>query len=144
MDRRITMDESKAFTIVSALANGVNPLTGELFAFDSPYQAPDVIRALYSAVRALETVNRRSARVHASLGNAGKAWSEEEDRQLLAEFDRGRPIAELAQAHSRTRGGIQARLVRHGRLQAPLDPRPSLYRQAASSASSVQDRDLGS
>ena len=45
------MEEARALTIVTALASGVNPLTGELFAVDSPYQSPDVIRALYSAVR---------------------------------------------------------------------------------------------
>ena len=47
------MEEARAHAIVSALANGVNPLTGELFAVDSPYQSPDVIRALYCAVRSL-------------------------------------------------------------------------------------------
>jgi hypothetical protein len=118
------MDETKAFTIVAALANGVNPLTGEVFAADSPYQAPDVIRALYSAVRALEAASRRRTRVQSTAsGNAGKPWSDEEDRQLLSGFDSGRTLAELAQAHGRTRGGIQARLVRHGRL-LPEGDRP--------------------
>ena len=56
------MDEARALTIVSALANGVNPLTGELFAIDSPYQSPDVIRAMYCAVRALEAAGRRRTR----------------------------------------------------------------------------------
>jgi hypothetical protein len=55
--------------------------------------------------------------------NAGKPWSDDEDRQLLSAFDNGRPLAELAQSHSRTRGGIQARLIRHGRL-APEGDRP--------------------
>ena len=118
------MDEARAFTIVSALANGVNPLTGELFAVDSPYQSPDVIRALYSAVRALEGVGRRRVRAESpASNNAGKPWSDEEDRQLLAAFDGGQPLAEIAQTHGRTRGGIQARLIRHGRL-APEGDRP--------------------
>lgn len=118
------MEEARALTIVSALANGVNPLTGELFAVDSPYQSPDVIRALYCAVRALEAAGRRRTRGQGpASNNAGKPWTEEEDRQLLSAFDAGRPLAELAQAHSRTRGGIQARLVRHGRL-VPEGGRP--------------------
>jgi hypothetical protein len=111
------MDENKALTIVSALANGVNPATGELFAADSPYQAPDVIRALFSAVRVLEvSVQRRTRARNDTFGNAGKPWSDEEDQRLLAEFDNGRPLAELASLHGRTHGGIQARLERHGRL----------------------------
>jgi hypothetical protein len=118
------MDEARALTIVAALASGVNPLTGELFALDSPYQSPDVIRALYSAVRALEAASRRRTRgPGAATSNAGKPWSEDEDRQLLSGFDDGRPLTELAQAHGRTRGGIQARLVRHGRL-TPDGDRP--------------------
>jgi hypothetical protein len=111
------MDESKALTIVSALANGVNPATGELFAADSPYQAPDVIRALFRAVQLLElNVQRRTRARNDGFGNAGKPWSDEEDQRLLAEFDNGRPLAELASLHGRTHGGIQARLERHGRL----------------------------
>ena len=118
------MDEARALAIVSALANGVNPLTGELFAADSPYQSPDVIRALYCALRALEAAGRRRMRAQsAATSNVGKPWSEAEDHQLLSAFDGGRPLAELAQAHGRTRGGIQARLIRHGRL-APEGDRP--------------------
>ncbi|HEY7640893.1 MAG TPA: hypothetical protein VH814_14295 [Steroidobacteraceae bacterium] len=118
------MDEARALTIVAALASGVDPLSGELFAADSPYQAPDVIRALYSAVRALEAAGRRRTRgPRAATSNAGKPWSDDEDRQLLSGFDDGRPLAELAQAHGRTRGGIQARLIRHGRL-TPEGGRP--------------------
>jgi hypothetical protein len=117
------MEEARALTILTALAGGVNPLTGELFAVDSPYQSPDVIRALYCALRALETAGRRRLRGPGATSNAGKPWSDDEDRQLLSAFDNGRPLAELAQSHSRTRGGIQARLIRHGRL-APEGDRP--------------------
>jgi hypothetical protein len=117
------MEEARALTILTALAGGVNPLTGELFAVDSPYQSPDVIRALYCALRALETAGRRRLRGPEAHSNAGKPWSDDEDRQLLSAFDNGRPLAELAQSHSRTRGGIQARLIRHGRL-APEGDRP--------------------
>jgi hypothetical protein len=113
------MDEIKALTIVSALANGVNPLTGEIFTSDSPYQSPDVVRALYVSVRALELSARRRLRARERLpGNAGKPWSEEEDNRLLSEFDRGSAVAQLAQAHQRTQAGIQARLEKHGRLHS--------------------------
>ena len=118
------MEDARALTIVTALASGVNPLTGELFAADSPYQSPDVIRALYIAVRALEATGRRRTRgPGAASSNAGKPWSDAEDRQLLSAFDNGQPLAELAQTHGRTRGGIQARLIRHGRL-TPEGDRP--------------------
>ncbi|MBL8270709.1 hypothetical protein [Steroidobacter sp.] len=113
------MDDSKALSIVSALANGVNPQTGEVFDIDSPYQSADVIRALYVAVRALEMVTRTKARNARTRmpGNAGKPWTEEEDRELLEKFDGGETVAQLARAHDRTMAGIQARLERHGRMQ---------------------------
>jgi len=112
------MDDNKALNIVSALANGVNPQTGEMFEVDSPYQAADVIRALYVAVRALELSNRSKARGNRARmpANAGKPWAEQEDRDLLEKFDAGLSLAQLAQAHDRTLAGIQARLERHGRL----------------------------
>ncbi|MFC4308992.1 hypothetical protein ACFPN2_07870 [Steroidobacter flavus] len=112
------MDDNKALSIVSALANGVNPQTGEMFEVDSPYQAADVIRALYVAVRALELSNRSKARGTRGRmpANAGKPWAEQEDRELLERFDAGLSLAQLAQSHDRTMAGIQARLERHGRL----------------------------
>jgi hypothetical protein len=114
------MDDIKALSIVSALANGVNPQTGEVFEVESPYQCADVIRALYIAVRALETTTRTKSRPSRSRtpGNAGKAWTEREDQELLEKFDQGVAIVDLARAHDRTPAGIQARLERHGRLQA--------------------------
>jgi|SoiMethySBSTD1v2_1073268.scaffolds.fasta_scaffold353408_2 hypothetical protein len=111
------MDDSKATAIVSALANGVNPLTGEIFPASSPYQAPEIVRALHTAVRALESGRQsRPPQRSEALGNVGKPWSKDEDQRLLAEFDRGRPLPELAQAHARTLAGIEARLEKHGRL----------------------------
>lgn len=112
------MDDNKALNIVSALANGVNPQTGEMFEVDSPYQAANVIRALYVAVRALELSNRSKLRGNRSRlpTNAGKPWAEQEDRDLLEKFDAGLSLAQLAQTHDRTVAGIQARLERHGRL----------------------------
>lgn len=113
------MDEIKALAIVSALANGVNPLTGEIFPADSPYQTADVVRALFLARRALETPSKPRARAHLP-DNAGKRWTDEEDRKLLREFDRGGEIPDLAQAHGRTTAGIQARLEKYGRVQTQI------------------------
>lgn len=115
------MDESRAFSIVSALANGVNPLTGEVFPADSPYQTAEVVRALFLVSRMLEAPAK--SRVRSSVpGNAGKPWTAEEDQQLLQEFDRGIVIAELARSHGRTTAGIQARLEKHGRVHASTTP----------------------
>jgi hypothetical protein len=120
------MDDQEALNIVSALASGANPLSGEMFAADSPYQSPGVIRALFAAQRALAaqlqpsqrpTKAQPAAPSSATSSNAGKPWSTEEDKELLAAFDADRPIAEIACAHARTLGGVRARLEKHGRLE---------------------------
>jgi len=111
------MDDNKIIGIVSALANGVNPITGEIFPSSSPYQAPEIVRALHAAVRALQGGREaRPAQRADAPGNVGKPWSKDEDQRLLAEFERGRSPAELAQLHGRTLAGIEARLEKHGRL----------------------------
>jgi hypothetical protein len=113
------MDETKTVAILSALANGVNPLTGEIFSAESPYQHADVVRALYAAVERFkqgEQTNAKSRPRPEARTNVGKPWSDEEDRRLLAEFDRGRRPTEIAQDLGRTLAGIEARLERHGRL----------------------------
>jgi hypothetical protein len=115
------MDNQMALDIVSALANGTNPRTGEVFDIDSPYQSADVIRALFIAMRALELTGSKARSNRARLpANAGKPWTEQEDRELLAKFDEGQSVAQLAETHDRTLPGIQARLERHGRLQGKV------------------------
>ena len=49
------MDINCAKEIITALANGVNPMTGGILPSDSVCNEPDVIRALYTAAEALDT-----------------------------------------------------------------------------------------
>ena len=112
------MNQSEALTVVRSLANGVDPASGEVFPAESPYQRADTVRALYAAAEALERAERFSRRRDDLPAKAGQPWSEDEDRRLLASFDAGRGLPELAAAHERTQTGIRARLVKYGRLAA--------------------------
>ncbi len=112
------MNPSEALSVVRSLANGVDPASGEVFAADSPYQRAETARALFIAAEALERSERFSRRRGDLPPKAGQPWSEDEDRKLLASFDSGRGLAELASAHERTQTGIRARLVKYGRLAA--------------------------
>ncbi|HET7158119.1 MAG TPA: hypothetical protein VFI62_03930, partial [Burkholderiales bacterium] len=47
------MEQQHAARILHALANGIHPATGEVFAADSPYQHPDTVRALFEAMRVM-------------------------------------------------------------------------------------------
>jgi hypothetical protein len=98
------MDQAQALALVRSLANGVDPESGEVFPPDSTYQRPQVVRALYEAAQMPV--------------KTGQPWSEEEDRKLLAAFDAGRALQELASAHERTMGAVRARLLKYGRINA--------------------------
>lgn len=51
--------------------------------------------------------------------NAGKPWTELEDRKLEDEFDSKMPISTIATEHGRTKGAIESRLVRLGKISKP-------------------------
>ena len=110
------MDASQALAVVRSLANGVDPATGEVFPAESAYQRPDVVRALYEAASALERQERYDRRKAEMPSKTGEPWSEDEDRKLLAAFDAGRALQELAAAHERTLGAVRARLLKYGRI----------------------------
>ena len=114
------MTPAQAKQIIEVLAGGVDPATGEVLPDDSPLSSPHVIRALFIAAKVLELMAAaKPARPAAAApGNAGKSWNEEEDQRLVAGFDAGTPVAELARTHERTTGAINSRLVKLGRLQA--------------------------
>ena len=121
------MTPAEARQIVEVLANGIDPATGEVLPDDSALSNPHVIRALFIAAKALELMAAaKPARPAAAApGNAGKAWTEEEDHRLLAAFDGGAPVAELARTHERTTGAINSRLIRLGRLHVSHDNPPA-------------------
>jgi hypothetical protein len=112
------MDQAQALAIVRSLANGVDPESGEVFAPDSAYQRPQVVRALYEAAAALERIERYERKRQQMPQKTGEPWTEDEDRKLLAAFDAGRALQELAAAHERTMGAVRARLLKYGRINA--------------------------
>jgi hypothetical protein len=112
------MDDSRAAEILKSLAAGVDPGDGTSVPASGPLQSPDVVRALFLAAETLEARTRLARRNTNLPRNAGKPWSQEEDDRLLAGFDGGIAVDALATAHERTRAGIEARLVKHGRLEA--------------------------
>ena len=82
-----------------------------------PVVGAQLAQALYFAAEALESRARLAARRgHVPARNAGRPWTADEDERLLTAFDAGTPLDALAGLHERTRSGIEARLVRHGRL----------------------------
>ena len=112
------MESTQALAVVRSLANGVDPESGEVFPPESAYQRPQVVRALYEAATALERIERFERRKAQLPSKTGEPWSEDDDRKLLAGFDAGRALQELAAVHERTTGAVRARLLKYGRINA--------------------------
>ena len=134
------MDHNAALAVLKSLADGIHPVTGEVFAPDSPYQRPDVVRALLYAIHILEAPSAASKRPASrpAAGNAGQPWSKEEDEKLLAAFDAGQLLQDIATAHGRSKLAIEARLAKFGRMPMPAGVRSGA--DAKSGMPQVRDR----
>jgi hypothetical protein len=113
------MQLDAALPIVRALADGVNPVTGEAYPEHSPYAEPRALRALFSAVDLMQREVEREKRRERLPANFGKPWTESEDRALTAEFDAGVAMGDIARKHARTQSSIRLRLEKLGKI-APL------------------------
>jgi len=117
------MQEREVVEVLSALASGAHPITGEVFEEDSPYNHPRVIRALF---RSIELIESRTGRVKKTLEEINRQqgrplrsnmrWSEE-DRRLIELLEEGVSTGEIASQFERTRGAIHSRLLSQGLLE---------------------------
>ena len=112
------MDTSRALEIVRCLADGSDPLTSNALPMDGPYRHPEVVRALFKAVYALQVLRQREKRREAMPLNSGRAWSAAEDTALRLAAEGGTAIPQLAEKHGRSLAAIKARLLK-------LEPRAS-------------------
>jgi len=115
------MNLTDAIAIIEELAEGIDPITGEVLPDCSPYRESSVIRALYTAAQQLKYQQDQSELPKIMPAKAGSSWTGEEDRQLVQEFEARFPIPAIADRHQRTREAIVARLVRLGKLASRYD-----------------------
>ncbi|MBE5760402.1 MAG: hypothetical protein E7334_00190 [Clostridiales bacterium] len=111
------MDIERAKEILSVLANGVNPITGEILPEDDSCNQIDVVRAINIVLRELNGYNKRPSRVSGEYENAGKPWSSKDDKELCRMFDEGYSKEELCSHFKRSQGALAARLVRLGWIE---------------------------
>ncbi len=116
--------------IVEALANGINPITGELLPNESPYNHPDVIRALFATLDLVKRPPNKPSKFKKSLEqkqaenienglskNAGLPWTDEQRLDLAKQFATGQEIKALAEVHGRTNGAITSELKKQGLIE---------------------------
>ena len=77
-----------------------------------------LLKEVFENVRS-QTESEASSQMKKQPANAGKPWTEMEEDKLLDEFDSKMSLAEIAKEHGRSRGGIEARLVKLGRISKP-------------------------
>lgn len=104
------MDISRAKEIVSALAEGVDPTTGEVLPDNSVCNKVEVVRAFYAILNHLdEKKPKKNLPV-----NTGKPWTKEDECLLIDLYRAGSSKKEICNTLQRTVSGVAARLVHLG------------------------------
>lgn len=105
------MDIERAKEILGYLADGIDPFTGTLLDEDSICNQADVVRAFHTIQIELDKRKKNNLPE-----NSGKPWTDELDKELAEMFDEGMSEKELSEHFKRTRGSINSRLKRLGKI----------------------------
>ena len=101
------MDINRATEILSTLAEGVDPTTGEILPDNSVCNKGEIVRALYTILNCLEEKKPKKNMP----ANAGKPWNKEDESLLVSLYHSGTPKKDICKALQRTESGVAARLV---------------------------------
>ncbi|MGI5985686.1 MAG: hypothetical protein GXY01_06380 [Clostridiales bacterium] len=107
------MDLTRAKELLSELADGINPLTGELLPDDSVCNQAEIVRAFHTVLAAIPAPKEKYIPP-----NAGKPWTSEDDEKLSQMYDAGSTKKDMCSYFQRTEGAIAARLVHIGKVQS--------------------------
>ena len=124
------MDTHKHIEVLEALANGIDPITGEILPNQSPYNHPEIIRSIFQVVDHLKNPLRKAKKPKKTLEekraenlekglprNAGISWNDQERQELKNSFASQCSIGEIALKHERTTGAIRSELKKLGLLE---------------------------
>jgi DNA-binding NarL/FixJ family response regulator len=119
------VNKAEVVDVLSALASGTDPISGEAFEEVSPYNHPQVIRALFGSLELIQTpVDKRPKKSQEEINREegrplrfNMRWSDEEDKELIGLIEQGTLTGEIAEQLQRTKGSIYSRLQRQGLLE---------------------------
>ena len=124
------MKLEKEIKVLEVLANGVDPVTGEVLDNKSPYNQPDVIRALFVILNELKNPTKKAKLPKKTLEekqdenvenglpkNAGLSWTSTEKEDLIKKYKLEVSIDELSKIHCRTKGAITSELKKQGLIE---------------------------
>ena len=104
------MDINRAKEILSTLAEGVDPTTGEVLPDNSVCNKGEIVRAFYAVLNHLEEKKPKKNLP----ANAGKPWTKEDEDLLIRLYQSGASKKDICKTLQRTTTGIAARLVHLG------------------------------
>ena len=107
------MNIRNAKAILEQLAQGANPMTGEMLPPDHVCNQGEVVRAFYAV---LDELNKETYLLKNQPENAGKPWTRTDDTMLCRMYNEGTPVIELSLYFKRTTGSISSRLKHLGIL----------------------------
>jgi hypothetical protein len=120
------MELEEARETVRALANGIDPTTGEVLPDSSPYNNPRIIRALFRVLdtstnekkskKSIEEKQQENLKAGRPK-NAGLPWTDELKAEVASKFRSGVPVEELSTHFERTRGAILSELAKQGLIE---------------------------
>ncbi len=105
------MDLQRAKELLSGLADGVDPLTGEVLPEDHVCNKAEIIRAFHCVLKSLPGKTSKP-----QPENTGKPWDDADDAILCQMFDAGGGRKEMCAYFKRSEGSLAARLVRLGKI----------------------------
>ena len=104
------MELNRAKEIISVLAEGIDPTTGEVLPDESVCNKGEVVRAFYTILASFDTPKAKKKHPE----NAGKPWTDEEENRLRELYNSGVSKKEISSQLCRTTGSISSRLARLG------------------------------
>ena len=104
------MDITRAKEIISALAEGVDPTTGEVLPDNSVCNKGEIVRAFYAVLNHLDEKKPKKSLP----ANAGMPWTKDDEDLLIGLYRSGTPKRDICKALQRTESGVAARLVHLG------------------------------
>ena len=110
------MDIIRAKEILEMLADGVNPMTGEVLPYSDSCNQVEVVRAIHAVLKHIAVEPEKPKRPMPE--NAGKPWTKDDEEILCRMFDTGCTEKEICNHFQRSSGAIAARLVRLGKIEA--------------------------
>ncbi len=111
------MKNTDATSVLQALIEGREPGSDDLLPAECVVHRADVLRALLTAVSALERAETRLQRRALLPDNVGQPWTADEETRLVEAFKAGQSPEEIARRHRRTVRAVEARLQRMGLLK---------------------------